>query len=154
MKKLSAKEIFFLNSGNYYHMAHDGFYDDYLKYNIDKKTEEKWTEELIKLRFKEFKQTFDIRYLIPLVDDFNTYNLIEKLINIKFRGTFINKFVVLELLTKLLMKNKNEIEKYKEIKTKIVINLRILLSEEIPKEYFAWNIENRIVKIKNKLRIK
>ena len=55
MNKRKAKEIFLHCNGQHYHMAHDGFWEEYKSYNIDKSTEDKWTKELINLRLRNFK---------------------------------------------------------------------------------------------------
>jgi len=55
-------------------MAHDGFYEEYRSYNIDKNTEDKWTKELINLRLRNFKKSSDMIHLISIVDHYNNMN--------------------------------------------------------------------------------
>ena len=153
-RKFSAKEIFFENDGQYYHMAHDGFWDDYKEYNVDKNTEEEWIKELINLRLKQFKQTSEIRYLIPLVEYYNTYEFLEDLLSVENKDTYINKLVIIELLTTLLCKNKSKILNYKDKKQIIKNNVLEFIEEKIPVKYEAYNVTDRIEKIKRKLRMK
>jgi hypothetical protein len=153
MNNKRAKEIFFQNNGQHYHMAHDGFWDEYKKYNINHETEKIWVEELSKLRLKEFKHTSEMIYLIPLVEYFNKYELLDELMSVKIRGTYINNFVIIELLTKLLYKNKNKINDYKDKRSIIVNIVKDFIKGKIPKEYEGYNIEERIEKIKKRLKI-
>ena len=78
----------------------------------------------------------------------------DELLSVKLRGTFINKFVIIELLTILLAKNRSKIVNYNE-KRKIIVNMVSKLIEgKNLEEYDKYSIENRLVKIKKKLRIK
>jgi len=78
----------------------------------------------------------------------------DELLSVKLRGTFINKFVIIELLTTLLAKNRSKIVNYNE-KRKIIVNMVSKLIEgKNLEEYDKYSIENRLVKIKKKLRIK
>ena len=154
MKNERAKEIFFKFNGQQYHMAHDGFRDEYRKYCISEIIEEKWIEELIKLRLSEYKKTSDMIYLIPIVEYYNKFELLDKLLSIKIKGTYINKFVIIEMLSKLIHKNRRKIENYKNIKI-IYINIVSNFSKEsIPKKYEAYNVEERLRKIKSKFGMK
>jgi hypothetical protein len=156
MENKRAKEIFFENNGQYYHMAHDGFWDEYKEYNIDKDTEEKWIHELTKLRLKEFKQTSDTRYLIPLVDYFNKYDFWDELLSLKLKGTYINKLVTVELLTKLLCKNRSKITNFKDKKLIMVNAVSKFIDENIPNEYADsyYHVEDRLEKVKKRLKMK
>jgi hypothetical protein len=154
MNKKRAKEIFFQNSGQYYFMAHEGYWEEYKGYNIDKNTEEKWIEELTKINFVKYKKSSDMIPLIPLVEYFNKYELLDELLSIKIKGTYINKLVTIELLTKLLCKNKIKIINYKDKKAIIVNDFRKLIEEKIPVEYEGYRVEERIQKLKKRLRIK
>ena len=149
-----AKEIYFLNDGHYYYMAHDGFYEEYIEYKINKQTEEKWKMELIQLRRKEFKKTSDIRYLIPLVELYNQYELLNELLLVKNKINYINELVIIELLSKLLDKKKNKIENYKE--KRMIIKKRIIkyIQEVVPKVRDPEHYVQRIEKVKRRLRIK
>jgi len=149
-----AKEIYFLNDGHYYYMAHDGFYEEYLEYKINKQTEKKWKKELIHLRRKEFKKTSDIRYLIPLVELYNQYELLNELLLVKNKINYINELVIIELLSKLLDKNKNKIENYKEKKMIIKERITIYIQEVVPKVRDTEHYVQRIEKVKRRLRIK
>ena len=153
MNKRKAKEIFFQNDGQYYFMAHDGFYEEYRSYNIDKNTEDKWTKELINLRLRNFKKSSDMIHLISIVDHYNKYELLDELLSVKLRGTFINKFVIIELLTTLLAKNRSKIVNYNE--KKMIVNMvSKIIERKNLEEYDKYSIENRLIKIKKKLRIK
>ena len=154
MNKRKAKQIFFHYNGQHYHMAHDGVWEEYKNFNIDKSTEDEWIKELINLRFEDFKKSSAIKYLIPLVDYYNEYKLLDELLSLKLKGTFIDKFVTIELLATLLTKNRNKIINYKEKKNIIINIISQLFEKNIPKKYESYNIENRLQKMKKKLRIK
>jgi hypothetical protein len=154
MNNKKAKDIFFRHNGQHYHMAHNGYFDEYKKYNIDEETEEKWVEELVDLRFNEFKETSDMKYLYPLVDYLNRYELLDELLLIKPKGTYINQFVIIEMLAKLLHKNKKKIVNYNDKKKIFVDSIFTIIGDEVPIEYEGYNIENRKEKIKKKLQIK
>ena len=153
MTNKRAKEIFFQNDGQYYPMAHDGFYEEYKSYNVSKETEEKWIKELIKLRLKEFKRTSDFIYLSPLVNYYNKYDLLDELLSVKIKGTHINRLVIIELLTKLLCKNRKKIENYKDKKAVIKNIIAAFAEENLPKKD-AEHIRCRLKQVKKKLRIK
>ena len=154
MVNRKAKEIYFMNDGHYYYMAHDGFYEEYIEYKISKQTEEKWKRELIQLRRKEFKKTSDIRYLIPLVELYNQYELFSELLSVKNKINYINELVIIELLSILLDKNKNKIEDFKE--KRIIIKERITkyIQEIVTKVSDPEHYVQRIEKVKRRLRIK
>jgi len=149
-----AKEIYFMNDGDYYYMAHDGFYEEYLEYKIDKPTEEKWKKELIQLNRKEFKKTSDITYLIPLVELYNQYELLNELLSVKNRINDINELVIIELLSILLYKNKNKIEDIKEKKMIVKERIKNFIQEVVPKVSDPEHYIQRIDKVKRRLRIK
>ena len=56
--------------------------------------------------------------------------------------------------TLLLTKNRSKIINYKEKRNIIKDMIFQLFEENIPKKYQAYNIENRLEKLKKKLRIK
>ena len=153
MNNNRAKEIFFENNGQHYHIAHDGFYDEYKSYNISKCVEKQWIEELVELRLNEYKQTSDMRCLIPIVDYYNQYDLLDELLSVEIKGDYINRFVIIELLTKLMSKNRSKIKNFKERKAVIVKTLSAFMEEKIPSKYGAYNIEERLEKIKKRLRM-
>ena len=154
MNNNKAKEIFFQYDGRHFFMWHEGIWDEYKKYNIDEITEENWRKELINLRLKDFKQTSKIRYLIPIVEYYNKYDLLDELLSVKIKGTYINSLVMIELLTKLMYKNKNKVENFKDKKAIIVKFFSTFIEEKIPKKYEAYNVEERIKEIKAKLKTK
>ena len=78
----------------------------------------------------------------------------DELLSVKLRGTFINKFVIIELLTTLLAKNRSKIVNYNEKRKMIVNMVSKLIEGKNLEEYDKYSIENRLVKIKKKLRIK
>jgi len=149
-----AKEIYFMNDGHYYYMAHDGFYEEYIEYKINKQTEEKWIKELIQLRKREFKKTTDIRYLIPLVELYNQYELLNELLLVNNRINYINELVIIELLSKLLDKNKNHIKDIKEKKMIVKERIKKYIQEVVPKVSDPEHYIQRIEKVKRRLRIK
>ena len=149
-----AKEIYFINDGHYYYMAHDGFYEEYIEYKINKQTEEKWKKELIQLRKREFKKTSDIRYLIPLVELYNQYELLNELLLVKNRINYINELVIIELLSKLLSKNKSNIKDFKEKKMIVKERIKKYIQEVVPKVSDPEHCIQRIEKVKGRLRIK
>ena len=93
MNKRKAKQIFLHYNGQHYHMAHDKVWEEYKNYNIDKNTEDEWIKELINLRFMDFKKSSDIKYLIPLVDYYNDYKLLDELLSLKLKGTFVDNII-------------------------------------------------------------
>jgi hypothetical protein len=154
METIKAKEIFFSYNGQHYFMDHDGVYDEYKKYNISEIVEKEWIEELVKLRLNEYKESSDYKYLTPLVDYYNRYDLIIEIVNVKLKGAFINKIIVLEDLTKILCNNKGKIKNYEKNRKIIIRYYNILKEENISKENLGYNIDKRFEKIKEKLGIK
>jgi hypothetical protein len=101
-------------------MDREGNYKEYLNYSISKETEKIWTEELISSKLNEYKETSDYRSLYVLLDIHNRYDLLDKIMEIKIRGSLINKIVVIELLTSFLCKNKNKINKFENFQNKLI----------------------------------
>ena len=62
--------------------------------------------------------------------------------------------VIIELLTTLLCKNKSKILNYKDKKQIIKNSVLEFIEEKIPVKYEAYNVPDRIEKIKRKLRMK
>jgi hypothetical protein len=153
MNNNRAKEIFFQNSGQHYFMAHDGYYDEYRTFKIDKSVEEQWINELVELRLNEYKQSSDMRCLIPSVDYYNRYDLLDKLLSVEIKGDYLNRLVIIELLAELMCKNRNKIENFKDKKAIVVRSLSAFIAEKIPKKHEAYRIEERVEEIKKKLKI-
>jgi hypothetical protein len=151
-----AKEIFFSHNGQFYHIAHDGMYDEYKRYNIDEIVEKQWAEELISLRLNEYKETSDFRYLMPLAEYYNRYDMLNEILTVKLKGDYLNKLVVIELLTGLLCKNKDRIDHYNDKRKTVIQFYDVLKNENIPDEYIRkgyYKINERLEEINKQLCI-
>ena len=159
MTKRRAKEIFFNSNGVYYFMAHDGFYEEYKEYNVDKETEEKWTKELIKSRLKEFKKTGENVYLSPLVEYYNQYELLDELLAVNFKKAYhgkpyyyLSRLATIEMLSKLMSRNKSKILNYKDKKGILKSAIAEFIQECIPKVDNPEHCMQRLEKVKRRLR--
>ena len=111
MENTKAKKLFFHYNGSKFHMDREGDYTEYSKYNVNEENEKKWMEELIQIKFKQYKETSDFRDLYVLTNN-ERYDLLEKIFEIEIKGTVLNKIVIMELLTEFLVKGKKRVIDY------------------------------------------
>lgn len=147
-----AKKLYFKYDGSQFYMSHDGADEKYNKYNISKEIESVWKEELIIQRMHEYEVSSNFMKLHTLIY-YSRFNLLEKIINVKVRGSYINKLVVLEMLIDFIIKNKKNIKNDLIKKSKkIIFQEYIKLNNiEIPKKYVKNNVKSRTKEIKKAL---
>ncbi|MDR2109137.1 MAG: hypothetical protein LBP28_06740 [Coriobacteriales bacterium] len=149
----TAKSLFFSVDGSKYHLWHDGMIKEYENYNIDRATESQWLKELTNLRLKQYKQTSKFEYLRPIIDLYNRYDLLDEIIKVKFKGSYINKIAIIELLIEAINRNRGKIKNHEDYKNTIIENYNKLKEGNIPIKYLNNGLELRMKNIEEKLGV-
>ena len=101
---LKAKELYFSYCGSSFYMSREGDYTEYKTYNISKKQELIWKNQLIEKWVNQlsFKDTLAFSRLAMIAENYHDYNVVKRLIgyvsdNID-RGDSLIKLVYAEVL--------------------------------------------------------
>jgi hypothetical protein len=142
----TAKRLFFDYDGSTFYMSRNDVETVYKAYHVPIEIENEWKRELTALRLSQYRETGKFAYLGYLLEN-NHAELLAAILERKPNGTYINKLVVLEMISSYVLKHVSTIKNIPEESIGFFRKLASELIAGIPKRYSAFNIDNRLAKI-------
>lgn len=104
-----AKELFIKYHGSYFHMVREGDFDEYKTYNISKKQEQLWKDELVKQLVDNLSMDDNLPFsdLSSIACDFGDYTILEEIIKYTLKhindGDSFIRLLYAEAITRVII---------------------------------------------------